>query len=1226
MLHERGQAATGDVAGVIREIRAGWRRKLLVRGVLGLLVAGAVILIGAGVALEALRFSPGAILTFRVATLAALALAAAWFLVRPLLTRVSDEQVALYLEEHEPSLNNLLLSAMSAERRGATEEQSPALVAKLVEEAIARAHDVEAGRRVERPLVRRYSAMAAGALALALAIFAFGPAYLRQGLSAMYSWSQDLEAAAPYRIGLTPGSGTVPRGADQLFTATLSGFTADDAVLLVRKGDATAFERVPMVKNEQGVFEGMVFDVDAKLEFLAEAAGVRSSTFTLDVVDLPYAQRIDLEYHFPAHTGLEPRTVEDAGDIAVLAGTEVVMTITPTMPTPGGQVTLHESTPLTLTKNADGTLSTRFVADKDGFYRVGLTGPDGTMVTASPQYVIDVLDDMPPTVSIAKPGRDTNATPVEEFFVEARADDDYGVRNLELVYSVNGGPEKTVPLYRGAQRLDEVTAGHTFYLEELGLQAGDAVAYYARANDNDAGGGKQATSDMYFLRVRPFGKDFKPATSMSGGGGGGGGGGAEVGALSEQQRQIIAGTFNVLREKKTLTGDRLREASVVLSLSQGRLREQVEGLVSRMNSRLVAPDPSFKKIADLLPLAAAEMKNAETKLQGRDAQGAMPFEQKALQYLQQAEEEYEMQVQTSRQSGGGGGGGQAGSIAEDLADLFELEMDKMANQYETTSRAESAQAEQRIDALAEKLKELARRQQQEIERQRRRAAGQAGGSGGDQQRALAKEAEEAARQLEKLSREQNRPDLANAARQMQQAADAMRRAAAGNDPGAGGQAASAADRLQQVQRQLQGAQSARAERDVQDAIRQAEELAREHADVAADAEQIPGAGADRLQKMQLNAQRRDGLSSKVGQLEQQLDRTANEIAKEQKGASEKLREAATGLRDDKVKEKLRYSRQLLGRDAAQGAAAEYDAQVGQDLMDLRRRLAEASSALGKGGQGQTAENSLDRARDLVRGVDSLGRRMQERASGDRGQNGDRRTGDQAGRDGQRGQQGQQAQPGQQGQQQGGQQAQSGQQGQQGQRGQQGQQGQAGQAGQQGQQGQAGQSGQQGQAGQQGQQGQAGQGGQQSAQGGGNGDRLGAWNDDGGYGWGDARPGNFTPDDVRQFRGEARRYAQDLEALRRGLRADGVDTRQLDDILNRLKALDDDRVYRDVQELARLQGGVSDGLRRFEFDLRRQVEGNANDVRLNGAEDVPAEFKALVEEYYRSLAKPRSPQK
>lgn len=1214
MLHEERQGAAGDVTDVIRAVRAGWRRKLLVRGLLRVLIAGALILIGASVALEALRFTPASILTFRLVTLAGIVAVAYWWIVRPYRARVSDEQVALYLEEHEPSLNNLLVSAMTAQRRGNPDEHSPALVAKLVDEAVRRCQEVEAGRRIEQPIVKRYSLMAAGALAAALAIFAFGPAYLRHGLSAMYTWSPDLEAAAPYRIALTPGSGKVPRGADQLFTATLSGFEAADAVLLVRKGDAAAFDRVPMVKNEQGVFEGMVFDVDANLEFLAEAEGVRSPTFTLEVVDLPYAQRIDLEYRFPPHTGLEPRLIEDAGDIAVLVGTEVFVTITPTMPTPAGQITLHESATLPLAAQEGGTLTARFVADKDGFYRVGLQGPDGTMVTASPQYVIDVLDDMAPSVAISKPGRDTSATPVEEFFVEAKADDDFGVRNLELVYSVNGGAEKKVPLYRGAKRLEEVTAGHTFYLEELGVQAGDAVSYYARAADNDTGGGKQATSDIYFLRIRPFGKDFKPATSMAGGGGGGGGGGAEVGALSEQQRQIIAGTFNVLREKRTITPEKLREATVVLSLSQGRLREQVEGLVSRMNSRLVAPDPSFKKIADLLPLAAAEMKTAETKLQARSADGAMPAEQKALQYLQQAEEEYELQVQTQQQSGGGGGGGQAGSIAEDLADLFELEMDKMANQYETSSSAASAQAEQRIDALAEKLKELARRQQQELERQRRRAAGQGPNTGSDQQRALAREAEEAARQLERLSREQNRPDLAQAARQMQQAADAMRRAAAGNDPGAAGQASQAADRLQQVQRQLQGAQAARAERDVQDAIRQAEDIAREHADVAADAEQIPGAGADRLQKAQLNAQRREQLSSKVGQLEQQLERTANEIAKDQKDASQKLREAAGEIRDDKVKEKLRYSQRLLGRDATQGAAAEYDAQIGADLMDLRRKLAEASSALGKGGGQQPTDNALDKARELVRGVDSLGRRMQERAAGDRDPQGRGQQGQ-----GQQGQD-QQAQNGRQQGQQGQQQAQNGQ------RGQQGQQGQQGQAGQQGQSGQQGQAGQQGQQGQGGQQGQNAQGGGNSDGGGFGGDRTGGWNDDGGYGWGDARPGNFNPDDVRQFRGEARRYAQDVEGLRRALRAEGVDSRQLDEILKRLKALDDDRVYKDVEELARLQAQVSEGLRRFEFDLRRKVEGESSDVRLTGSDDVPAEFKRLVEEYYRSLAKPRERQR
>jgi hypothetical protein len=145
------------------------------------------------------------------------------------------------------------------------------------------------------------------------------------------------------------------------------------------------------------------------------------------------------------------------------------------------------------------------------------------------------------------------------------------VKNLELVYSVNGGPEKSIRLLEGRQALTEVTAGHTLYLEELGVKPGDAVSYYARATDNNAVAGPQrASSDMFFLRIRPFNKDFKPATSMGGGGGGGGGGMDQVGALSQQQRQLIAGTFNMQRDRKQMAGDKFREGMTVLTLSQSR--------------------------------------------------------------------------------------------------------------------------------------------------------------------------------------------------------------------------------------------------------------------------------------------------------------------------------------------------------------------------------------------------------------------------------------------------------------------------------------------------------------------------------------------------------------------------------------------------------------------------------------------------------------------------------
>ena len=295
---------------------------------------------------------------------------------------------------------------------------------------------------------------------------------------------------------------------------------------------------------------------------------------------------------------------------------------------------------------------------------------------------------------------------------------------------------------------------------------------------------------------------------------------------------------------------------------------------------------------------------------------------------------------------------------------------------------------------------------------------------------------------------------------------------------------------------------------------------------------------------------------------------------------------------------------MLGsqQPSLQDFARTLEEQLDANIDSLRRKLDEAASALGPSGRDRNAD-AVDRARDLARGVESMSRRLQERA--------DARA--QQGRDGrQQGQQGQQQD--QQGQQQG-------QQGQQGQRGQQGQQG---QAGQQGQQGQSGQQGQQGQ-GQSGQQGQGGQGDRADGRGQADG-QPGGGDTDGGYrdgpgGWGSRRPGDwFSPEEIRQFRDEARRWTGQGRELRDLLRQQNIDPRELDEILRRLRELEDGRIYRDADELLKLQTTVTEGLKRFEYDLRRKVGNDADRALVTGSDEVPPEFRKLVEEYYRSLSK------
>jgi len=1212
-----------DLLGIIRYVRARWRARLAVKGSVRLIAMNVGVFFALAYLMQWSRFTPASILFSRLVLAASIVGSIYFFIVKPLRRRVSDDQVALYLEEKEPSLQTMLISAVESSRAGRHWESS-ALVEKLVAQAVEKCSEADTARRAEHGPLRANGAIFAGVVTAAILAVLLGPAFFRHALSAMVVM-QSIEAATPYKITVTPGNVSVPKGADQTINAKLAGFSAQNAVVMFRRDPTSqTYEKLPLVLNDKGVFEGIIFGVKTATEYFIDADGVKSSTYTLKVVDVPYVDKLALEYKFPAYTGLEPEKIEDGGDIATLRGTDVKVTITPTMKTKGGRLALNDKVTVPLTVEADGTLTASFKADQDGSYHVELDAPNGERVTASPQYTIDVLTDRAPTVSFARPGRDTSASAIEEVYVEASADDDYGIKNLELVYSVNGGAEKVVPLFNGAKRLPAVSAGHTFYLEELGVKSGDSVSYYARATDNSAGGTQQASSDLYFVRVRPFDQKFRQAQSMGGGGGGGGGGQNQVDALSEQQRQIISATFNVQRDKRTVSTDKFRQNSTVVGLSQQKLREQVEGLLTRMNSEFIQQDPKFKQIADLLPQAVTAMKEAESKLSATAPDQALASENKALTLLQKAEEEYETQV--SVQQGGGGGGG-GSSQQRELADIFEQELDKMASRYETADRQMQANGDRQVDELLEKLKELARRQEQEAERERRLQQGSASStpSGSAQQRALAEQAEEAARRLERLAREENRPDLLDSARQMREAADAMRRAAAGGNASSASQAQQALDRLRETQRKLERSLSDRAQRDIRDAQQRAEELARQQQDIANGVNGLAANGQQRREQAQRINEKKDDLERKLGELESDLDAAARDAAQQERQASRKLSEAAGAIRDNRLRDKIRYSEALVNRGYGQETLRATENDIAGGIDQLRKRLDEAQASLGQSGQQQNAdskgEQALGRTQRLARGLESLQERTRERAQAN-GRN-------QQGRDQQGGQQ--QGQSNQRGQQAGNQQGQEGQQGQQGQ-GQQGQNGQ-GQQGQQGQNGQGQQGGQQGgqQAG--GQQGGGQQGGAQAggANGGfGNQNGFnGGYNYGGGYGYGNlpwngsyygGDWGRLSDEDIRQLRAEARQWANEAQDLRGMLRGFNVDPKELEQILAALRRLEDDRVYKDAKELQSLQSFATEGLKRLEFGLRRQVESADEAVVLAGSDEVPDEFKKMVAEYYRSLGK------
>jgi hypothetical protein len=350
----------------------------------------------------------------------------------------------------------------------------------------------------------------------------------------------------------------------------------------------------------------------------------------------------------------------------------------------------------------------------------------------------------------------------------------------------------------------------------------------------------------------------------------------------------------------------------------------------------------------------------------------LPPEQRALQQLLRAEALYrEVQVQMQQQQQAGGSGG---TPPEDLADLFDLEREGMPNQYEQVQRSQEEQAQRQVDETLERLRELARRQQQEAERQQQAARGQqqqpqgsAGGTGGAQRR-LADEAEEAARQLERLARERSNPELNDAARRLREAADAMRRASAQRDGRGLADANEARRQLEEARRRLQQNQQQSLQQRVDEARQRAEQLREQQRAIARDAENA--SGSQNLEQLRRLNEQKNQLGSGIAELENRLDRLGAEARGNNREAARQLQEAADAIRDSRVRERIRATQQNMQSRSREFNRAQEE-QIARDLDRVAQQLSAAGAASGMQSAESQAQGQMERARQLAQSAENM---------------------------------------------------------------------------------------------------------------------------------------------------------------------------------------------------------------------------------------------------------------
>jgi Domain of unknown function (DUF4175) len=959
-----------SVRELVDRVRTRWRaQRLFEATVRGALAAAAAI----GVALVAARWSTGApgLLAFVIAAALLLAAAALGRAFWPLRRSPGDIQVARFIEERAPALEDRLVSAVDVANPAPTTSAASPFADLMMADAGRRAQDVDLDAVLPSIALRRAGFQAAASLLVLAAVLwtARGPA--RQAFD---SASLSL---FPARVVLevTPGNARIKAGSALAIQARLVGNRAP-IIAQVQIADGDRWRGSEMSTDAPGSFRFGVDAVTAPFKYRVAAGPLRSPVYEVAVAHAPRVKRIDVEYTYPAGLRLPPRTESDGGDIYAPPGTDVRVRVFTDRPAATGEMTLGDGKRLALTSDAPTELSTSLKVVDDNSYRVALVDREGMGNSGETEYFIRTLDDRPPDVRILKPASDRSVTRLEEVDVEAQAEDDYGVDRLDLVYSVHGA-EKVVPLpiARGAL----VNGRHTLYLEDLDVQPGDVVSYYVRARDLTRGTRpNEARSDMFFLEVKPYEQEFMLARSQGGMAGAGANG---LDDLIVAQKEVVSATWKLDRRAQAAKGAKSEQDIRSVSRAEADLKTRAEQTSSTFRESTMrdprrrqpqrgrgGPEPP--KAGETLPeedevaAAAAAMGQAVGSLDGLKTAEALPHELEALNRLLKAQSAVKRR-EVQRQQAGIGDGNTSRNY--DLSSLFDKELQKaQQTNYETKSSAET-KTDPNQSAL-DKIKDLARRQDELLKRQQELAKNRD-----------AMQEEELKRELEKLSRDQAelRQRAEELARQMnaQQSADSKRQENAKNgktpsgQQGEQSQSNTPGEQGQSGQRGGSGQGGGDASQKMRDA---AEEMRNATSDLRRqDPKQASARGSRALDKLretarQLEGARPDDRRRALGEMQleaRQMADAERQIASElgKAGSGEAGKDAVRRLagEQERLAERARRLQETLKRQGSEGS---------KDSEGSKRSEGLRGSESSQGSRGsapvQTSQTAADAAREL----------------------------------------------------------------------------------------------------------------------------------------------------------------------------------------------------------------------------------------------------------------------
>ncbi len=260
-----------------------------------------------------------------------------------------------------------------------------------------------------------------------------------------------------------------------------------DFTLIVNTVGDVIPEQVQISYNDQtyflqqqgaGKFQYVFNQPKENIDFSLRANDVSSKEYTLDVVNVPTLVGFDMVLDYPSHTQKQDETLKSTGNATIPEGTKITWRVN-TKST--SEVNIYANDTILFAPEDSGN----FVATKQMYknYSYSINTSNTNLIDyESLAFSINVVKDAYPELDIKV---EKDSLDQQSLYFYGQASDDYGLRQLQLVYypSDNEAKKEIVPVNISKSNFSEFVSA---FPDQLNIKDGVAYELYFEVFDNDA--------------------------------------------------------------------------------------------------------------------------------------------------------------------------------------------------------------------------------------------------------------------------------------------------------------------------------------------------------------------------------------------------------------------------------------------------------------------------------------------------------------------------------------------------------------------------------------------------------------------------------------------------------------------------------------------------------------------------------------------------------------------